>query len=81
MRGYGYDTVKVLVTDIDPDTDVKMALNRINAAERDKKGRIIRRCARHAGRGHTNTDTNPTIFLCGSGKIRKISLCRNKRLF
>ena len=37
MRGYGYDIVKALVTDIDPDTDVKMAMNRINAAERNKK--------------------------------------------
>lgn len=36
MLGYGYDIVKALVTDIDPDTQVKEAMNRINAAEREK---------------------------------------------
>ena len=36
MLDYGYDIVKALVTDIDPDTQVKEAMNRINAAEREK---------------------------------------------
>ncbi len=36
MNEYGYGIVKALVTDIDPDTEVKMAMNRINAAERQK---------------------------------------------
>jgi regulator of protease activity HflC (stomatin/prohibitin superfamily) len=37
MQSYGYDIVKALVTDIDPDEEVKLAMNRINAAERAKK--------------------------------------------
>ena len=37
MQRYGYDIVKALVTDIDPDPDVKTAMNRINAAERNRK--------------------------------------------
>ncbi|MDL2274504.1 SPFH domain-containing protein [Desulfosarcina sp. OttesenSCG-928-G10] len=37
MNAYGYNIVKALVTDIDPDEDVKHAMNRINAAEREKK--------------------------------------------
>ena len=36
MLNYGYDIVKALVTDIDPDQKVKIAMNRINAAEREK---------------------------------------------
>jgi len=36
MLDYGYDIVKALVTDIDPDATVKEAMNRINAAEREK---------------------------------------------
>ena len=36
MQEYGYVIVKALVTDIDPDHDVKNAMNRINAAEREK---------------------------------------------
>ncbi len=36
MLDYGYDIVKALVTDIDPDQTVKEAMNRINAAEREK---------------------------------------------
>ena len=36
MVDYGYDIIKTLVTDIDPDTQVKNAMNRINAAEREK---------------------------------------------
>lgn len=37
MHSYGYGIVKALVTDIDPDIAVKNAMNRINAAEREKK--------------------------------------------
>lgn len=37
MAEYGYTIVKALVTDIDPNHDVKHAMNRINAAEREKK--------------------------------------------
>jgi len=36
MLGYGYDIIKTLVTDIDPDPQVKEAMNRINASEREK---------------------------------------------
>ncbi len=36
MVNYGYDIIKTLVTDIDPDIQVKEAMNRINAAEREK---------------------------------------------
>ena len=36
MLNYGYDIIKALVTDIDPDESVKIAMNRINAAEREK---------------------------------------------
>lgn len=36
MEDYGYGIVKALVTDIDPDSAVKDAMNRINAAEREK---------------------------------------------
>ncbi len=36
MDTYGYVIVKALVTDIDPDAAVKEAMNRINAAEREK---------------------------------------------
>ncbi|HMQ06964.1 MAG TPA: SPFH domain-containing protein [Saprospiraceae bacterium] len=36
METYGYGIVKALVTDIDPDQQVKNAMNRINAAERQK---------------------------------------------
>ncbi|WP_196885678.1 SPFH domain-containing protein [Aureivirga sp. CE67] len=36
MLNYGYNIVKALVTDIDPDSQVKNAMNRINAAEREK---------------------------------------------
>jgi regulator of protease activity HflC (stomatin/prohibitin superfamily) len=36
MEGYGYGIVKALVTDIDPDSEVKRSMNRINAAEREK---------------------------------------------
>ena len=33
---YGYNIIKTLVTDIDPDQQVKEAMNRINASEREK---------------------------------------------
>ena len=36
MSGYGFDIIKTLVTDIDPDAQVKQAMNRINASEREK---------------------------------------------
>jgi regulator of protease activity HflC (stomatin/prohibitin superfamily) len=36
MITYGYDIIKTLVTDIDPDAQVKEAMNRINASEREK---------------------------------------------
>ena len=36
MTNYGYDIIRALVTDIDPDTEVKSAMNKINAAERKK---------------------------------------------
>ncbi|WP_031426857.1 SPFH domain-containing protein [Flavimarina sp. Hel_I_48] len=36
MTDYGYDIIKTLVTDIDPDQQVKIAMNRINASEREK---------------------------------------------
>ncbi|MGM0634730.1 MAG: SPFH domain-containing protein [Bacteroidota bacterium] len=36
MQDYGYDIIKTLVTDIDPDEQVKGAMNRINASEREK---------------------------------------------
>ena len=37
MQSYGYDIIKALVTDIDPDEQVKHTMNRINAAEREKQ--------------------------------------------
>lgn len=36
MENYGYYIIKALVTDIDPDEQVKQAMNRINTAEREK---------------------------------------------
>jgi regulator of protease activity HflC (stomatin/prohibitin superfamily) len=36
MDEYGYFIVKALVTDIEPDAEVKIAMNRINAADREK---------------------------------------------
>lgn len=36
MADYGFDIIKTLVTDIDPDGQVKEAMNRINASEREK---------------------------------------------
>ena len=36
MMDYGYDIIKTLVTDIDPDVQVNAAMNRINASEREK---------------------------------------------
>lgn len=37
MDDYGYFIVKALITDIDPDANVKESMNRINAAKRDKE--------------------------------------------
>ena len=36
MATYGYDIINTLITDIDPDIQVKNAMNRINAADREK---------------------------------------------
>lgn len=36
MTTYGYDIINTLITDIDPDIQVKSAMNRINAADREK---------------------------------------------
>lgn len=36
MTTYGYDIINTLITDIDPDMQVKNAMNRINAADREK---------------------------------------------
>ena len=36
MLDYGFDIIKTLVTDIDPDAQVKEAMNRINASDREK---------------------------------------------
>jgi regulator of protease activity HflC (stomatin/prohibitin superfamily) len=36
MSTYGYDIINTLITDIDPDIQVKNAMNRINAADREK---------------------------------------------
>ena len=37
MDDYGYSIIKALITDIDPDAHVKEAMNRINAAKRNKE--------------------------------------------
>ena len=37
MDDYGYAIIKTLITDIDPDSNVKDSMNRINAAKRDKE--------------------------------------------
>jgi len=37
MREFGYDIIKALVTDIDPDAKVKHSMNEINAAKRMKE--------------------------------------------
>lgn len=36
MDDYGFEIIKTLITDIDPDANVKASMNRINAAKRDK---------------------------------------------
>ena len=36
MINYGFDIIKTLVTDIDPDAQVKESMNRINASKREK---------------------------------------------
>lgn len=40
MEQYGYSIVKALITDIDPDSKVKEAMNRINAAKREKEAAL-----------------------------------------
>jgi regulator of protease activity HflC (stomatin/prohibitin superfamily) len=41
MMTYGYDIINTLVTDIDPDIQVKNAMNRINAADREKTAAML----------------------------------------
>ena len=40
MNDYGYQIIKALITDIDPDHKVKDAMNRINAAKRDREAAL-----------------------------------------
>lgn len=40
IGNFGYDIIKALVTDIDPDKDVKDAMNKINAATRLKEATV-----------------------------------------
>lgn len=40
MNEYGYHILKALITDIDPDHKVKDAMNRINAAKRDREAAL-----------------------------------------
>ena len=42
MQSYGYDIIKALVTDIDPDEQVKHAMNRKTAAEYESEAQRIR---------------------------------------
>lgn len=58
MEEYGFRIVKTLITDIDPDERVKVAMNKINAAKRNKyaaleeaegeKIRIVKKAEAHA---------------------------------
>ena len=45
MTTYGYTIINTLVTDIDPDIQVKNAMNRINAADREKTAAEFDRAA------------------------------------
>ncbi len=40
MDDYGFEIIKTLITDIDPDKNVKESMNRINAAKRDKEAAL-----------------------------------------
>jgi len=40
MDEYGYQIIKTLITDIDPDHKVKESMNRINAAKRDREAAL-----------------------------------------
>mgnify|MGYP005988611141 CR=1 FL=1 len=40
MDDYGFEIIKTLITDIDPDKNVKDSMNRINAAKRDKEAAL-----------------------------------------
>lgn len=40
MDDYGYEIIKTLLTDIDPDHKVKESMNRINAAKRDREAAL-----------------------------------------
>jgi regulator of protease activity HflC (stomatin/prohibitin superfamily) len=42
MKEYGYSIVKVLISDIVPDTKVKAAMNDINAAQREREATVSR---------------------------------------
>jgi hypothetical protein len=42
MKEYGYSVVKVLISDIVPDTKVKAAMNDINAAQREREATVSR---------------------------------------
>jgi len=42
MKEYGYSIVKVLISDIVPDTKVKTAMNDINAAQREREATVSR---------------------------------------
>lgn len=46
MDEYGYEIIKTLLTDIDPDQKVKESMNRINAAKRDREAAL------EEGEGH-----------------------------
>lgn len=46
MDEYGYEIIKTLLTDIDPDHKVKESMNRINAAKRDREAAL------EEGEGH-----------------------------
>ena len=49
MKNYGFDIIKTLVTDIDPDAQVKESMNRINASEREKVAAQFEGDAHHFG--------------------------------
>ena len=40
MDQYGYNIIKALITDIDPDHKVKESMNRINAAKREREAAL-----------------------------------------
>ena len=68
MINYGYDIIKALVTDIDPDQQVKEAMNRINAAEREKVA------AQYEG------DAARILIVEKRKQKRKVSVCKDRGL-